>query len=481
MGRQTSTDSGSMPSCGLCRGALRGALLCTACVNGGVVGDKKSVLRALAERRRQLLAELEPRLAQRAAWAAQCTQLSALEEQLRHVSVEAGSREQRLRRVRRDAALLAQKNEARSREVTEQMNELANKRTEVLVHHFSDVIRCQGLRHSMVMEQLVTEQRRRLAALLQIFPLQITALRSSTGSANGSETVLPIPCVTVANLRLPDSADQMVLESSQHTQQSTSAALGYMLLLTQLLAHYLGVPTAHVASFGASTSSIWEPASCRQPFPAPGDPPLALFHSAKGAAEPAAARQAGGAGSGPPEPAELRRAVRLLERSTAMVCHAKMGAAARACPEDWGAFALLAWMFAQVNLQHTESTQRIVAAAGMDPRASLCVAPPEASDNAWSGNDAGLSAQMLLGDPDCALDMQDAGREGEDSGEGEDWDLVQRPFLPPPPSQPDEVEHWTRAMFTDASRAPQGSGDSFTRALRQKMPSLSKPASYGQQ
>eukprot|EP00873_Tetraselmis_striata_P016389 jgi/Tetstr1/436653/TSEL_025448.t1 len=466
MGRQTSTDSGSMPSCGLCRGALRGALLCTACVNGGVVGDKKSVLRALAERRRQLLAELEPRLAQRAAWAAQCTQLSALEEQLRHVSVEAGSREQRLRRVRRDAALLAQKNEARSREVTEQMNELANKRTEVLVHHFSDVIRCQGLRHSMVMEQLVTEQRRRLAALLQIFPLQITraALQHRVRQRLGDGAAHP-----------------MVLESSQHTQQSTSAALGYMLLLTQLLAHYLGAPTAHVASFGASTSSIWEPASCRQPFPAPGDPPLALFHSAKGAAEPAAARQAGGAGSGPPEPAELRRAVRLLERSTAMVCHAKMGAAARACPEDWGAFALLAWMFAQVNLQHTESTQRIVAAAGMDPRASLCVAPPEASGNAWSGNDAGLSAQMLLGDPDCALDMQDAGREGEDSGEGEDWDLVQRPFLPPPPSQPDEVEHWTRAMFTDASRAPQGSGDSFTRALRQKMPSLSKPASYGQQ
>lgn len=37
----------------------------------------------------------------------------------------------------------------------------------------------------MVMEQLVAEQRACLQSLLHIFPLQITALRSSTGSATG--------------------------------------------------------------------------------------------------------------------------------------------------------------------------------------------------------------------------------------------------------------------------------------------------------
>lgn len=31
---------------------------------------------------------------------------------------------------------------------------------------------------------------------------------------------------------------------------------------------------------------------------------------------------------------------------------------------------------------------------------------------------------------------------------------VQLPLLPPRPSEPDEVEHWTRAMFTDAAAGP---------------------------
>lgn len=31
--------------------------------------------------------------------------------------------------------------------------------------------------------------------------------------------------------------------------------------------------------------------------------------------------------------------------------------------------------------------------------------------------------------------------------------MVRTPFLPPPPSQPDEVEHWSRAMFSDGNAA----------------------------
>ncbi len=37
----------------------------------------------------------------------------------------------------------------------------------------------------------------------------------------------------------------------------------------------------------------------------------------------------------------------------------------------------------------------------------------------------------------------------------EGWDVVHRPFLPPPPcSQPDEIEHWSRAMFRDNNTPP---------------------------
>eukprot|EP00878_Enallax_costatus_P029753 GHUV01032299.1.p1 GENE.GHUV01032299.1~~GHUV01032299.1.p1 ORF type:complete len:201 (+),score=57.52 GHUV01032299.1:545-1147(+) len=41
--------------------------------------------------------------------------------------------------------------------------------------------------------------------------------------------------------------------------------------------------------------------------------------------------------------------------------------------------------------------------------------------------------------------------DADDGEEEEGWGFVQAPFLPPPPSQPDEVEHWARAMFTDGN------------------------------
>jgi len=33
----------------------------------------------------------------------------------------------------------------------------------------------------------------------------------------------------------------------------------------------------------------------------------------------------------------------------------------------------------------------------------------------------------------------------------EGWDLVDYP-TPPPPSEAEDIEHWTRAMFTDATK-----------------------------
>lgn len=36
-------------------------------------------------------------------------------------------------------------------------------------------------------------------------------------------------------------------------------------------------------------------------------------------------------------------------------------------------------------------------------------------------------------------------------GEEEEWDIIPRPsygrMIPPPPSQPDDVEHWAQAMY----------------------------------
>ena len=42
-----------------------------------------------------------------------------------------------------------------------------------------------------------------------------------------------------------------------------------------------------------------------------------------------------------------------------------------------------------------------------------------------------------------------SGADDDDEDDDEGWGMVRTPWLPPPPSQPDEVEQWARAMFTD--------------------------------
>lgn len=46
-----------------------------------------------------------------------------------------------------------------------------------------------------------------------------------------------------------------------------------------------------------------------------------------------------------------------------------------------------------------------------------------------------------------AADPNDAGKNETDG-----WDFVEHPHFPPPPSQTEDIEHWTRAMFTDATK-----------------------------
>eukprot|EP00191_Tetraselmis_sp_GSL018_P005632 CAMPEP_0177606644 /NCGR_PEP_ID=MMETSP0419_2-20121207/17423_1 /TAXON_ID=582737 /ORGANISM="Tetraselmis sp., Strain GSL018" /LENGTH=423 /DNA_ID=CAMNT_0019101031 /DNA_START=114 /DNA_END=1386 /DNA_ORIENTATION=- len=414
-----------------------------------VVGDRKKVQAVFESRKEEIKKDIYERLKIKERWKTQVLQEMKLEDKLREASLLATSIEQTLKQVLNKNAQLKQRNEARSKELSQQNAELAERRSLVFVQHFPDINRCQALRHSMVMEQLAALQRRHVQELLHIFPLQITGLQAPP--LRGLQHAETIPCVTIAGLRLPDSCDQVheVLQQSQ-AQQTLGAALGYMLQLSRLLAHYLSAPAAHGSSYQGSTSQIWEPRSASDPRPAPGAPKL-------------------------PDAADLGLAVRLLERSVAMLCHAMMGAELSDCPEGWSPFAMLAWAFARAKLDRTETTQRILeAAASSGAGAPLPSVPRSAAGGEDGGGDPwqAAGAELFLGDP-AALGWQEAALGAEDPAVADEWDIVHRPFLPPPPSQPDEVEHWSRAMFEDARENLHDMSGIFSR-IRQVMPSLNK-------
>lgn len=62
-----------------------------------------------------------------------------------------------------------------------------------------------------------------------------------------------------------------------------------------------------------------------------------------------------------------------------------------------------------------------------------------------SDNNLPSSAASFL----YATEMSDIGK-NESLIDG--WDLVEHPTFPPPPSQTEDVEHWTRAMIIDATK-----------------------------
>jgi hypothetical protein len=64
--------------------------------------------------------------------------------------------------------------------------------------------------------------------------------------------------------------------------------------------------------------------------------------------------------------------------------------------------------------------------------------------HSFQGEQQGSTCSLSICLCATGVGWEDAEEEEDDDG----W-VVQTPFLPPPPSQPDQVEQWMRAMFAD--------------------------------
>lgn len=60
----------------------------------------------------------------------------------------------------------------------------------------------------------------------------------------------------------------------------------------------------------------------------------------------------------------------------------------------------------------------------------------------WNSEEYEYNSDSEQGEP--TPDVSDSTVDG--------WNIVEHPTLPPPPSHSEDVEHWTRAMFIDATR-----------------------------
>ncbi|GFR51666.1 hypothetical protein Agub_g14097, partial [Astrephomene gubernaculifera] len=263
--------------CSICDSANKAALVCPACINNTLLYERRKMLLELSERRAELLEKLNSLIGQQAAHV-------ELEVRRRQLAAEAETARQRVRRAEgaleqaKSAAALLRTQLACRRAATERgVGEVAARRAEQLAHH-PTLLRYQALTHSHVAAMLLSEQRSKLAVLLDCLPLRVAAIRNvhpqqggggglgvggggaaaaDRGGGGGGAAAGGSPIqVTICNLKLPDAASVTSLMTQQ--PESTSSALGYLLLLTELLSTYLGGPLLHEGSFQAATSVVWQ-------------------------------------------------------------------------------------------------------------------------------------------------------------------------------------------------------------------------------
>eukprot|EP00775_Hariotina_reticulata_P011753 gene11753-11899_t len=350
---------------------------------------------------------------------------------------------------------------------------------------------------------LAREQRHRLRELFEVFPLRINAVRNSGG---------PIQ-ITVCNLRLPEGGTPPARGWPE--PQSTSAALGYLLLLVDKVALIMGGPLLHESSYQGSTSSVWQPSSfwMRQPINAAAVFPLhvmatssiagssstqAAYNSASGRndgplAPAAAAYHQLGSNSATPSPNTSHHTTRPPVAGSAAVSHSRSTSAADT-PSNNGSQTARGSSRREADFKAAwDLLQRSLACFLKDKAAKNGMQLPSAwNPLAWlvvycavvkrdprqDGKLVAVASHRTMGDaatagldhpPEHDVDSScfrsmvvpagtggssawlGHGLEEEEEEEEDEGWGVVKTILPPPPSQPDEVEHWTRAMYVDGN------------------------------
>ncbi|GBG69504.1 hypothetical protein CBR_g4197 [Chara braunii] len=239
-------------SCGICE-VVNQPSVCAACVNLSL-REKRKVLNRLMQKRDQLRDQLG-------------TKLMLIREagRQRHFRLDHSERcdcfskainqlGEQLHRARLDLGRKEEIINARATRLSEAQSKLAAKRAELLVQAYPDILRAHSLGLTVVASELSQVRRYFLKCLQTILPLRLPIMDGSTTAWDGRRMLAN--CLYICEQRLPGEEDLQCVP-----QAELSAALGYMVLLVNLVSRYLGAPLLHQAGFAASSSRIWQRAS----------------------------------------------------------------------------------------------------------------------------------------------------------------------------------------------------------------------------
>ncbi|XP_072972933.1 uncharacterized protein [Typha angustifolia] len=362
---------------------------------------------------------------------------------------------------------------------------LDKNRVELLDKFYPNLIHTQGLGYMAITSERLHKQSIVIKQIGRLFPIRrVNADGEKKDGYDG-------PYDQICNARLPRGLDPHSVPSEE-----LAASLGYMVQLLNIVIPTLAAPSLHISGFAGSCSRIWQRDSywVSRPSSQSKEYPLFIprqnFCSSNGEnswsgrsssnfgvssveSEKKPFLDSGLSGSfnysiASPHSLEthkdLQKGISLLKKSVACItayCYHSLCLDVPSEASTFEAFAkLLAILSSSREVRSVVSLKTAWSRSDKQPQqlnrsvwnVSSVVSSSSLMDSTHTtitpsprDNKLSNSAASFL----YSAEMTDYGK-SESLVEG--WDLVEHPTFPPPPSQVEDVEHWTRAMFIDAKK-----------------------------
>lgn len=470
-------------SCAICENSNL-ASICSCCVNYRL-NEYNSTLKSLKNHRDFLYSKLSENLVAKGKaddqlnWRVlQNEKLAKLREKLRVRKEQLAQEKIKIEKISNDI-------KSKYELLESAMSSLERTRLEQLEKHYPNFICTQNLGLMAITSVLLHKQSVVIKQICKLFPQRRVILEGERKDGfNGQYD-------QICNARLPRGLDPHSVPSEE-----LASSLGYMVQLLNLVVRNIAAPALHNSGFAGSCSRIWQRDSYWDTRPSARSDEYPLFIPRKifcstgnetswsdksssnfGVASMESERRArldssGGnsfnyssASSHSDEShKELQKGILLLKKSVACVtayCYNSLGLDVPSESSTFEAFAKL--------LGTLSSTKEVRSVFSTRMAGHRSAKQEKSNKSVWNMNSAVSSTTLM--DSICTFPlMRNAydsnlpssagsflyGTELSDSGKNENsiegWDLIEHPPFPPPPSNSEDIEHWTRAMFIDATK-----------------------------
>ncbi|KAJ7006752.1 uncharacterized protein [Populus alba] len=447
--------------CAICENSNR-ASICPICVNYRL-NEYGTLLKSLNSRRDSLYSKLSVVLIAKGKaddqfnWRVQKNEkLASLREKLHRNKEQLAQGKAKVEKLSQD---LKKKNGM----LESARNVLEKNRLEQLEKFYPNLICTQSLGHMAITSELLHKQSVVIKQICKLFPqrrVNVDGERNFSGQYD-----------QICNARLPRGLDPHSVSSEE-----LAASLGYMVQLLNLVAHNLAAPTLHNAGFAGSCSRIWQRDSYWNARPSSRSNEYPLFiprqnycsTSAENSWTDKSSSNFGVASmeserrphldstrsnsfnysSVSPHSVEthkdLQKGVSLLKKSVACVTAYCYNLLCLDVPSDTSTFEAFAKLLSTLS-----SSKEVRSVFNLKMACSRsCKQVQKLNKSVWNVNSAISSSALLESAHALQLMISDGKNESFIDG----WDLVEHPTFPPPPSQVEDIEHWTRAMIIDATK-----------------------------